>query len=184
MKIIRKWSHFSKIETFFCQEMHFSKKYLNIWTYFTRISEFFRKIIYRLSMYREGYYKSKEIPDEVYYLVEISIKRASKDGLAREALLRMGDISWNFRRKLTEIWRIISIWRMFMILHRVWIYLIYIWYWYTYVWYTSGMESSVSCVKRFAQLYKKWRKLWNIPRKVWDFLIKIYMNNSTVFSQF
>ena len=70
---------FQTINTFSCKKIHFSKKNFENRTYFTRISEFFGKNFKNL-IFLEGLGKSREIPNELYYLVETFIKKL-KNGL-------------------------------------------------------------------------------------------------------
>ena len=67
-KVLENESIFQKQHIFSCQKIHFSNKNFKNRSYFTRIFEFFGKI-YRILIFLEEMYKSREIPDELYYLV-------------------------------------------------------------------------------------------------------------------
>ena len=67
-------------------------------TYFTRIAEFSKNYWKNLKFSVEPY-KSRESPDEFYYLVEKFIKKL-KNGLNREGILEMG---WKFLKFLEKI---------------------------------------------------------------------------------
>ena len=72
---IRKWIHFSKITKFFLpKESIFLRNLSKSGKEFTKIFEFFRKIILDFSIFMI-LYKSREIPCEFYYLVEKLIKK-------------------------------------------------------------------------------------------------------------
>ena len=77
-KVLENESIFQKYPHFFLPENPFfpKKKFQNR-TYFTRISKFFEKI-YKILIFLEELYKSREIPDELYYLVETFIKKSQK----------------------------------------------------------------------------------------------------------
>ena len=78
MQSIRKWIHFSKYQRFFLQKNpFFPKKNFENWTHFTRISVFFERLFKNLN-FLEGPYKSREIFDEFYYIVEKFIKNLKK----------------------------------------------------------------------------------------------------------
>ena len=98
MQSIRKWIHFSKISNFSCQKSIFSKKNFEKWAYFTGISEILKTIL-KISIFLEKPYKSREIPDEFYYLVEKFIKKL-KNGLNREWLLKVEGKFLKFLEKL------------------------------------------------------------------------------------
>ena len=100
---------FKNINIFSCQKSIFSKKNFENWTYFTRISEFFRKVIYNIWIFLEGPNKSREIPDEFYYIVDKFIKKL-ENGLDREGLLEIG---WKFGyapilRAMLQFWGLCS----------------------------------------------------------------------------
>ena len=66
---------FKNSNIFLARKSIFSKKKFQNRTYFTRISEFFEKI-FKILIFLEDLYKSREIPHELYYIVETFIKKA------------------------------------------------------------------------------------------------------------
>ena len=79
---------FKNSKIFLAQKIHFPRKLSKNGTDFTRISEFFRKIILKISIFMIPY-KSGEIPGEFYYLVKRNLSKSSKNSLDREGLLKM-----------------------------------------------------------------------------------------------
>ena len=76
---IRKWIHFSKISTFFLARKSIFPKEKN--SKIGHISQeflIFFEIIFKILIFLEELYKSREIPDELYYLVETFIKKAKQ----------------------------------------------------------------------------------------------------------
>ena len=69
---------FKNINIFSCQKIHFFlRKISKIGHISQEFLSFFEKI-FKILIFLEELYKSREIPDELYYLVETFIKKAKK----------------------------------------------------------------------------------------------------------
>ena len=78
-------SIFQQDQHFYCQK-NLLRKSLRCLTDFTKISEFFHKIILEVSIFMEGAYKSRENSSEFSYLVEKFVAKNSKNFSGRGLL--------------------------------------------------------------------------------------------------
>ena len=70
-EVLENDSIFQKYQHFSCQKNRlFLRKSLRCLTDFTKISEFFHKIIFKVSIFMDGAYKSRENSNAFSYLVE------------------------------------------------------------------------------------------------------------------
>ena len=71
---------FKNIHIFSCQKIHFSQRKNSKIGHISQEFLSFFENIFKILIFLEELYKSREIPDELYYLVETFIKKA-KNGL-------------------------------------------------------------------------------------------------------
>ena len=138
----------SNINIFLVPKIHLLRKISKNWTYFTRISEFFRKIILNFSIFMIPY-KSREILGEFYYLVEKFIKESSKNSLERktfENCTKILEIFGENRRNFVEHCELIVIWGMISI----------------------GKVKISNMPAKSARLDQKWRKIRNFIEIFWS----------------